>query len=69
MTVLDSELHKQKVLYDWVYRYPDRVHNGTDGVTPRRFLLLNHPLQNRLITGTIGDRCPATWTSRAERLF
>ncbi len=58
VAALHSKLLKQKVLYDWVDMYPERFHNVTNGVTPRRFLLLSNPRLSRLITGAIGDRWP-----------
>jgi len=35
--------------------FPDRFNNKTNGVTPRRWLLLANPLLARAITEAIGD--------------
>jgi glycogen phosphorylase len=55
---LHTELLKRNVLKDWVEMYPERFHNVTNGITPRRFLLLCNPGLAQLITGRIGDE----WT-------
>ncbi len=52
---LHTELLKQNVLADWVEMYPGKFHNVTNGVTPRRFLLLSNPGLAQLITSRIGD--------------
>ncbi len=55
---LHTELLKRQVLPDWVELYPDRFVNVTNGVTPRRFLVLSNPDLSRLITEKIGDAWP-----------
>jgi starch phosphorylase len=55
---LHTELLKQKLLPDWVEMYPDRFLNVTNGVTPRRFVMLSNPGLTRLITDAIGDSWP-----------
>lgn len=46
---LHSELLKQNVLPDFHYLWPDKITNVTNGVTPRRFMLLsNQPLAHLL---------------------
>jgi starch phosphorylase len=55
---LHTELLKRQVLPDWVELYPDRFVNVTNGVTPRRFLVLSNPDLSRLITERIGDAWP-----------
>jgi starch phosphorylase len=44
--------------------FPDRFNNKTNGVTPRRWLLLANPPLARTITGAIGDR----WISKLDEL-
>ncbi len=55
---LHTELLKQQVLHDWVDMYPQRFHNVTNGVTPRRFVVLSNPGLSRLITDSIGNKWP-----------
>jgi starch phosphorylase len=38
--------------------FPQRFHNVTNGVTPRRFIILSNPGLSRLITDSIGDKWP-----------
>jgi starch phosphorylase len=55
---LHTELLKRQVLPDWVEMYPERFVNVTNGVTPRRFLVLSNPDLSRLITEKVGDAWP-----------
>ncbi len=52
---LHSELLKQSVLHDFYEWKPERFTNVTNGVTPRRFLMLSNPELSRLITARIGE--------------
>lgn len=52
---LHSELLKQTVLRDFYEMYPEKFTNVTNGVTPRRFMLLSNPRLANLITTKIGD--------------
>src|SRR5262249_2069619 len=52
---LHSELLKQDVLRDFHQLWPDRFQNKTNGVTPRRWMVLANPRLTRLITESIGD--------------
>jgi starch phosphorylase len=58
VAALHTQLLKQKVLNDWVAMYPERFHNVTNGVTPRRFVVLSNPGLSKLITGAIGENWP-----------
>jgi glycogen phosphorylase len=58
VAVLHTELLKQQVLHDWVEMFPQRFHNVTNGVTPRRFILLSNPGLSKLITDSIGNKWP-----------
>lgn len=60
VAALHTELLKAKVLHDWVEMYPGKFHNVTNGVTPRRFLLLSNPGLGQLITSAIGDNWPSS---------
>ncbi len=57
VAALHTELLKQSVLKDFYDIWPERFSNKTNGVTPRRFLVLANPRLAELITRAIGD----TW--------
>ena len=52
---LHSELLKETVLQQFYEFYPEKFTNVTNGVTPRRWIVLNNPRLTSLITRTIGD--------------
>jgi starch phosphorylase len=52
---IHSELLRTLVLRDFAEMYPERFNNKTNGVTPRRWLLLANPWLSRLITESVGD--------------
>ncbi|MGV8091486.1 MAG: glycogen/starch/alpha-glucan phosphorylase [Mangrovibacterium sp.] len=58
VAALHTELLMQKLLPDWVEMYPQRFHNVTNGVTPRRFIVLSNPGLSDLITASIGPSWP-----------
>ena len=51
---LHSRLLKETVLRDFHDFWPDKFQNKTNGVTPRRFVMLGNPGLARLLTETIG---------------
>ncbi|MEW6363800.1 MAG: glycogen/starch/alpha-glucan phosphorylase [Acidobacteriota bacterium] len=53
---LHSQLLQRDVMRDFYELRPESFHNVTNGVTPRRWLLLSNPALARLITRKIGDR-------------
>lgn len=55
VAALHTELLKQNVLRDFYAMWPEKFSNKTNGVTQRRFLLMNNPYLAQLITKTIGD--------------
>ena len=55
VSVLHTELLKTTVLKDYYDLWPGKFSNKTNGVTPRRFLLLCNPRLSSLITSKIGD--------------
>jgi starch phosphorylase len=55
---IHSDLLKQTVLHDFAELWPEKFTNVTNGVTPRRFLLLANPTLASLITEVIGDGWP-----------
>jgi len=52
---LHSELLKQDVLKDFYEMWPERFQNKTNGVTPRRWMVLANPRLTRLISESIGE--------------
>lgn len=52
---LHTELLKQHVLRDFYEFFPEKFSNKTNGVTPRRFMVLSNPRQAASITRRIGD--------------
>lgn len=61
---LHSDLLKNEVLRDFNALMPEKFNNVTNGVTPRRFLLLSNPRLAHLINEAIG----ASWVSHLEDL-
>jgi starch phosphorylase len=59
---LHSELLKQTVLRDFYEISPEKFLNVTNGVTPRRWVVLSNPGLSDLITNSIG----ITWPSNLE---
>jgi starch phosphorylase len=55
VAALHSELLKQTVLRDFYTVMPDKFCNVTNGVTPRRWMVLSNPKLASLITRHIGD--------------
>ena len=52
---IHSELLRTVTVRDLAEMFPERFSNKTNGVTPRRWLLLCNPALARTITGAIGD--------------
>jgi starch phosphorylase len=61
---LHTELLKKTVLKDWYEFSPEKFSNKTNGVTPRRWMVLSNPQLTKLITSKIGD----TWIKHLEEL-
>ena len=55
VAALHSDLLKKTVLRDFYELDPDKFHNVTNGVTPRRWMVLSNPKMAALIAGKIGD--------------
>ena len=62
VAALHTELLKQTVLRDFYAVAPEKFLNVTNGVTPRRWIVLSNPKLAALITSKIGDR----WISDLE---
>lgn len=52
---IHSELLRTMTVRDLAEMFPERFNNKTNGVTPRRWLLLANPHLVRVISGAIGD--------------
>jgi starch phosphorylase len=63
VAALHTELLKQSVLKDFYDLWPERFSNKTNGVTPRRFLVLANLRLAELITRAIGDTWPRDLTA------
>ncbi len=61
---LHSELLKNTVLRDFYELWPEKFFNVTNGVTPRRFMLVSNPELSRLISDAIGE----DWKSNLSEL-
>lgn len=61
---LHSELLKQTTLHDFYEMYPEKFTNVTNGVTPRRFIVLSNPRLATLISNRIGN----TWIKNLDEL-
>ena len=55
VAALHSDLLVRTVLRDFAELWPERFHNVTNGVTPRRFLMLSNPGLGALLDDTIGQ--------------
>ncbi len=65
---LHSTLLQQTVLRDFAERWPDRFCNVTNGVTPRRFMVLSNPGLTSLLNQTVGNDGWVTDLPRLEVL-
>ncbi len=68
VAALHSDLLKQTVLRDFYQVMPEKFYNVTNGVTPRRWMVLSNPQLSRLITSRIGDRWISSLEDELERL-
>src|SRR5205085_5089825 len=64
VAALHTELLKANLLHDFHEMWPERFHNVTNGVTPRRWLLAANPLLADAITTRIGDG----WITQLDQL-
>jgi starch phosphorylase len=64
VAALHSDLLRQTVLRDFAEVFPQRFLNVTNGVTPRRFLMLSNPGLTRLLDQTIGHE----WSTNLTQL-
>ncbi|MFD2201321.1 glycogen/starch/alpha-glucan phosphorylase [Shivajiella indica] len=64
VAALHTELLKKTVLKDFYALYPEKFSNKTNGVTPRRWMVLSNPKLTELISSKIGDG----WIKHLEEL-
>lgn len=64
VSALHTELLKKDVLKDFYELWPEKFSNKTNGVTPRRFIMLINPTLTNLINETIGNK----WIKNLEEL-
>jgi starch phosphorylase len=64
VAVIHSDLLRTRTLKDFAEMFPARFNNKTNGVTPRRWLMLTNPPLARLITEAVGDG----WVTDMARL-
>jgi len=68
VAALHTELLKETVLRDFYRISPEKFFNVTNGVTPRRWILVSNPALAALITRSIGDRWIADLEHELDRL-
>ena len=64
VAALHSELLRRDVLRDFSALWPEKFSNVTNGVTPRRFVMLINPALTKLVIEAIGDG----WTRDLDEL-
>ena len=64
VSAVHSELLRKTTVKDLAEMFPDRFNNKTNGVTPRRWLLLANPVLARTITEAIGE----SWVTDLNQL-
>lgn len=64
VAALHTTLIKQELMRDFYQLWPEKFQNKTNGITPRRWLLLSNPVLSGLITEKIGDR----WITNLDEL-
>uniref|UniRef100_A0A1J3D4C2 Alpha-1,4 glucan phosphorylase n=1 Tax=Noccaea caerulescens TaxID=107243 RepID=A0A1J3D4C2_NOCCA len=62
---IHSEIVKKDVFNDFVMLWPDKFHNKTNGVTPRRWIRFCNPYLSDIITNRIGTE---DWVLNTEKL-
>jgi glycogen phosphorylase len=64
VAALHTKLLEETVLRDFAELWPERFRNVTNGVTPRRFVMLSNPGLSSLLGETVGER----WATELEKL-
>lgn len=68
VAALHSELLKKTVLRDFYEISPEKFFNVTNGVTPRRWVVLSNPGLSDLITKSIGNAWPGSLETELKKL-
>ena len=61
---LHTKILKEDIFKDFYELWPEKFHNVTNGITPRRWLLKANPMLSQLITESIGD----SWITHLDEL-
>ena len=61
---LHTQILKDSLFKDFYELFPEKFHNVTNGITPRRWLLKANPALAQLITGNIGEN----WVTHLDEL-
>ena len=61
---LHTEILKSELFKDFYELWPEKFHNVTNGITPRRWLLKANPMLSQLISENIGDN----WITHLDEL-
>jgi starch phosphorylase len=64
VAALHSELLKQDTLRDFALLWPEKFYNKTNGVTPRRWILLSNPK----LAALINEKIPNNWLKNLDEL-
>jgi starch phosphorylase len=64
VAAIHSGLLRTSVLKDFAETFPERFNNKTNGVTPRRWVLMANPFLSRLLTDAVGPG----WVTDMEQL-
>ncbi|MFA6957271.1 MAG: glycogen/starch/alpha-glucan phosphorylase [Thermoanaerobaculia bacterium] len=64
VAALHTDLLKRDLLRDFDQLWPGKIRNVTNGVTPRRFVVLVNPGQTKLVSDAIGDE----WTNDLDAI-
>lgn len=65
VAALHTEILKADVFKDWYKLYPEKFQNKTNGITPRRWLMLSNPELTAFITKHLGHQ---EWVKDLSRL-
>lgn len=64
VAAIHSDIIKKDIFHDFYEMTPDKFQNKTNGITPRRWLLLCNPALSDVITDKIGD----SWITHLDHL-
>lgn len=68
VAALHTELLQRTIMKDFHELAPGKFHNVTNGVTPRRWMMVSNPAMARLITDAIGDGWVCNCQNEVRRL-